>query len=107
MDSSEYILKFSLQLALFSSHTETRILFSMFSFAYFIFEVLKCEAANFSTSPSACVIGRQINIYSVSLVLRDGQLASMHVPHDVHMTSLVFTACVTTHGMTWHDSHCT
>ena len=23
-----------------------------------------------------------------------------------HMTSLVFTACATTCGMAWHDSHC-
>ena len=38
---------------------------------------------------------------------RDGQLASMCMSHDVHMTSLVFTACATTHGMMWYDSHCT
>ena len=25
---------------------------------------------------------------------------------DAHMTSLVFIACVVTHGMMWHDFHC-
>ena len=44
------------------SHIVMRILFIMFSSAYFIFKLLKCEAANFSRSSLACMNGRQINI---------------------------------------------
>ena len=45
--SSAYILKFSLQSALFLLCVAMRILFSMFWFAIFIFMVLKCEAVIF------------------------------------------------------------
>ena len=59
-DSSEHILMFSLQSALFSSHMAIRILSSTFSFVFLLFKVLKYEGVNFRRSPSACVNGGQI-----------------------------------------------
>ena len=53
----------------------------------------------------AQMAGRCI-FHGTSQVLRDGWLASVHTLHDAHMLSLVFTVCVTTCGMMWHDSHC-
>ena len=61
-DFSEHILKFSLQLDLFSSHMATRILSSMFLFVFLLLKVLKCEVANFSRSSLAHTNGRQIII---------------------------------------------
>ena len=45
--SSAHILKFSLPSAVFSLCMAMRILFSMFSFAIFVFRVPKCEVVNF------------------------------------------------------------
>ena len=58
MDSSEHILKFSLQSALFSSHMAMRILFSMFQFVFLLFMALQCETVNFNNSPLAHMNGR-------------------------------------------------
>ena len=43
MDSPEHILKFSLQLALFSSQITMRILSSSLWFVFLLFKALKCE----------------------------------------------------------------
>ena len=60
MDSSEHILKFSLQLDLLSSRMAMSILSSMFWFVILLSKALKCEAVNLSRSPSAHANGRQI-----------------------------------------------
>ena len=73
-DSSEHILKFSFESALFSLSMAMRILFSTFWFVIFIFRVLKCDAVIFDKYSSACANGTST--------------------HDI-------TAHSVTHGMTW------
>ena len=82
MVSSEHILKFSLQSALFLSHMATRILSSTLSF-FCMLKVLKCEAVNFSTSPSTHVNGRQI----IKLQCHKIREVPTYAPCDAHMTS--------------------
>ena len=72
------VLKFSLKSALFLFHMAIRILFSMFSFAFLLFRVCKCEAVNFSRSFSACLNTMPIsNFWHVINTLR--WLTCMHV----------------------------
>ena len=80
MDSSEHILKFSLQLALFPSHMAMTFLSSTFSFVFLLFKALKCEVVNFSRSPLAHANGRQIiNLWHATKC--EGWLACLHA-HD-------------------------
>ena len=59
--SSAHILKFSLQLAMFSLCMVMRILFGTFWFAIFVFRVLKCEAVSFVKYHLAGVHGMSIS----------------------------------------------
>ena len=57
----KHILKFSLQLALFSLCMAIRILFSTFWFEILILRVPKCEAVNFDKYSLACVNSMSIS----------------------------------------------
>ena len=61
--SSAHILKFSLQLALFSLCMAMRILFSIFWLAICIFKTLKCQAAIFNRCCLAGVNGQIISLW--------------------------------------------
>ena len=60
MDSSEHILKFLFETAVFSLSMAMRTLFSMFWFAIFVFRVLKCEAVIFDKyTPSVLCLAHE------------------------------------------------
>ena len=74
MDSSDHILKFSFETAVFLLSMAMRILFSTFWFAIFVYRVLKCEAVIFDKYSLACVNGTSISNFWPTRIIRAGSL---------------------------------
>ena len=66
--ANRFLMKFSLQSALFSLCMAMRILFITFLFAYSAFKLLKCEVVNFRRSHLTHVNGRCLTIFQHVLI---------------------------------------